>query len=621
MCGIAGIVSFDPARPVDHIPVSAMMAALVHRGPDDQGLHVQGAAGFGFRRLAIVDPRPAGNQPHFSENRRIMSVCNGEIYNHLAVRQDLESRGHHLKSRCDVEILPHLFQELGGALLEKINGQFALAIYDQDQHRLLLARDPVGVCPLFYTQVEGQLLFASEIKALLTHPGVKRRVNLTGLDQILTFPGPVSPVTLFADIQALPPGHALMLEEGRLHEWVYWDLHYPLQAERLVPSDWREQLDHLLRQAVRRRLQADVPVGFYLSGGLDSSLLAGLIHRLRPSDEWRSFSIVFDDPALDERRYQRLVADGVGSRHRETPFSLDEVDRRLRSVIRHAETPLKETYDVCSHLLAESVRSSGCKVVLSGEGADEMFAGYVGYRLDGLRENEGDLTDLLDEEAWAESQLRERLWGDPRFFYERDYHAFHDVRAALYAPDLAARLNQFDCTRHSPVDPALLRGRHPLHQRSYVDFKLRIADHLLADHGDRMTFAHSVEGRYPFLDQDLIEFVAGLPPALMTQDGREKFPLRQVARPYVPAAIIEREKFAFVAPGSPALLSRSWVAALLEPERIRREGYFNPATVARLRSLYLQENFHLNQTFDADLMMVILTFQIFLEEFHLPSCS
>ena len=514
MCGIAGIVSLDPARPVDRTRVSMMIAKLVHRGPDDEGLHVQGPAGFGFRRLAIMDPRPEGNQPHFSEDRRVVSVCNGEIYNHMELRHELEARGHRFTSRCDVEILPHLFEDAGESLPEKINGQFALAIYAQDRHRLLLARDPVGVGPLFYTQTDGQLLFASEIKALLTHPAVERRVDLAGLDQILTFPGPVSPTTLFAGIRSLPPGHALMLEDGRLREWAYWDLNYPPRAERKAAADWSEQLDHLLRQAVRRRLQADVPVGFYLSGGLDSSLLAGIIHRLRPSEEWRSFAIVFADPSLDERRYQRLVADGIGSRHQEVPFAMDELDRRLRCVIRHAETPLKETYDTCSHALAEAVRNAGCKVVLSGEGADELFAGYVGYRLDGLRKQGSDLEDLLDEDAWAESQLRERLWGDSSFFYERDYHAFRDTRAALYAPAVAARLDEFDCTRCAPVDTTRLQGRHPTHQRSYVDFKLRIADHLLADHGDRMTFAHGVEGRYPFLDQDLIEFVASLPPEL-----------------------------------------------------------------------------------------------------------
>jgi asparagine synthase (glutamine-hydrolysing) len=338
---------------------------------------------------------------------------------------------------------------------------------------------------------------------------------------------------------------------------------------------------------------------------------------------------VFDDCALDERHHQRLMADHIGARLHQVPFTADTVDQRLRAVVRAAETPLRETYDTCSHALSQAVHEAGCKVVLSGEGADELFAGYVGYRFDVARDasSEGDFDDLLDGDAWAETQARETLWGTPDFFYERDYAAFRDTRAALYAPHIAARFGDFDCSARAPVDLTRLAGRHPVHQRSYVDFKLRIADHLLADHGDRMTFAHSVEGRYPFLDADLIAFVTRLPPTLLMQDGREKYPLRQVARRHVPPAIIDREKFAFVAPGSPLLLARAqhgsadWVAALLDPARISREGYFNPATVAALRETYLRPDFSLNQTFDADLMMIVLTFQLFLETFELPAYS
>lgn len=634
MCGIAGTYSLDRHRPVERPLVERMTQALIHRGPDDAGLHVEGPAGLGFRRLAIVDPRPAGNQPHYSEDRGVVSVCNGEIYNHVELRADLEARGHRLQSRCDVEVLPHLYQDLGDDLLPRLNGQFALAVYEPARHRLLLARDPVGVCPLFWCEVDGQILFASEIKGLLAHPAVPRRVDLTGLDQVLTFPGTVSPRTAFAGIHSLPPGHALVIEDGRVQLQRYWDLDYPRGAATPPPADWEEQLEHLLLQSVRRRLQADVPVGFYLSGGLDSSLIAGLIHQLRPRDDWHAFGMVFDDAALDERQHQRQMADRIGVRLHQVPFTPDTVDQRLRAVVRAAETPLRETYDTCSHALSEAVHDAGCKVVLSGEGADELFAGYVGYRFDHARDSgagdgagEGVFEDLLDGDAWAETQARETLWGDANFFYERDYAAYRDSRAALYAPDVAARFAEFDCSRAAAVDTSRIKGRHATHQRSYVDFKLRIADHLLADHGDRMTFAHSVEGRYPFLDADLIAFVTRLPPQLLMQDGREKYPLRQVARHHVPPAIIAREKFAFVAPGSPLLLARAergaadWVAALLDPERIRREGYFNPATIESLRAAYLQPDFSLNQTFDADLMMVVLTFQLLLDEFELPPRS
>ncbi len=619
MCGITGIISLDPRRPVERAPLEVMTHSLVHRGPDDSGFHVEGPVGLGFRRLAIIDPRPIGNQPHFSANRQVVSVCNGEIFNHEDLRRELEGRGHQLRSRCDVEVLPYLYQDMGEALLDRLNGQFALAIYDQALHRLVLARDPVGICPLYYTVAEGQLLFASEIKALLTHPAVKRAVDLTGLDQCFTFPGLVSPNTLFKGIHSLPAGHLLVMENGVVQARCYWDLDYPEDAPRQPPANWQQELDHLLRQAVARRLQSDAQVGFYLSGGLDSSLIAGLIHAQRPNAQWHSFSIVFDDERLDERRYQRMVSDRLASIHHEIPFKPSDVEQRLRAVIRHAESPLRESYDTCSHALAQAVHEAGCKVVLSGEGADELFAGYVGYRLDALRGNNLG-ADPLDGDDWQEMQLRERLWGDGNFFYERDYHAFNETLQALYSPALAQRHGEFGATRHAPVPHARLKRRHPIHQRSYVDFKLRIADHLLTDHGDRMTFAHSVEGRYPFLDKDLIAFVTRLPPGLLVQDQREKYPLRCIARDYVPPAIINREKFAFVAPGSPALLraDSGWIADLLAPERIQRQGYFNPQTVERLRQAYLKPGFEVNQTFDVDLMMLVITFQILLEEFDLP---
>lgn len=597
-----------------------MTRALVHRGPDDEGLYVRGPAAFGFRRLTIVDLRPEGNQPHFNEDISIFSVVNGEIYNYIELREDLAKKGHTLRSRCDAEVVPHLYEEYGIELMDRLNGQFAFAVYDTQHHRLLLARDPVGVCPLFYTVADGQLLFASEIKGLLAHPAVSRELDLHGLDQILAFPGLTSPTTMFREIRSLPAGHYLVLENGKLRTGCYWDLDYPIDAQREPPPDWKEQLDHLLLQAVNRRLQADVPVACYLSGGLDSSLIAGVMHKLRPASHWHAFSVVFDDAGLDERKYQRTMAERIGARHHEVAFNVGEAEKRLRAVIRHAESPLKESYDTCSHALSEAVRESGCKVVLSGEGADELFAGYVGYRFDIMRASQDDGMDLLDEDSWRESQLRETLWGDSNFFYERDYGAFRELSRALYAPDIVRDPKRYDCMTQPLVDRTRLRGRHPLHKRSYIDFKLRIADHLLSDHGDRMSFANSVEGRYPFLDKDLIAFVTRLPPGLLMLDQREKYPLRMIAQPYVAPQILAREKFSFVGLGSPDILRgrHEWLMDLLSPNTIRQQGYLNPDAVARLRRMVEGDGYKLNQTFDVDLMMVVLSFQVFLEEFAIP---
>jgi hypothetical protein len=346
-------------RPVAHAAAIAMTRALVHRGRTTRA-HVEGAAGWGPAGWPSSIMRPAATSPlqrrprgRFGLQRRSTTTW--------PLRGELEARGHRLQSRCDVEVLPHLYEEYGDALPARLSGQFALAVYEPGRHRLLLARDPVGICPLFWCEVAGQILFASEIKALLAHPAVPRRVDLAGLDQVLTLPGLVSPRTLFAGIHALPPGQALIVENGRVRTQIYSDLDYPRDATApaAAPVDWEAQLEHLLQQAVARRLQADVPVGFYLSGGLDSSLVAALIHRLRPHDDWHAFSIVFDDPALDVRRYQRQMADRIGVRLHQVPFVPDDIERRLRVVVRAAETLLRNL----RHLLARPVRgphAAGC---------------------------------------------------------------------------------------------------------------------------------------------------------------------------------------------------------------------------------------------------------------------
>jgi asparagine synthase (glutamine-hydrolysing) len=622
MCGLVGIYTPHDPSPVDTELLQRMTDTLAHRGPDDRCLHTEPGLGLGFRRLAIID-LAGGRQPIYNEDRSLVLVCNGEIYNYRALREELHQCGHQFRAEVDVEVLVHLYEEEGPAFLERLNGQFALALYDRRRRCLLLARDPAGIAPLFYVWRQDTLLFASEIKALLEHPLVERQVNLTGLDQVLTLPGPVSPCTLFADVHSLPPGHYLCLEDGRLNHGAYWDLDYPplTELDPTAPPALDELADRL-RQAVNYRLQADVPVGFYLSGGLDSSLIAALIHDLDRATGARrprhAFSIGFTAAAIDERRYQDLVVQKTHARHHTAVFDTQAIEARLYQAIRHAEAPLKESYNTCSLALSALVREHGLKVVLTGEGADELFGGYVGYRLDQGRQA---LTaEDFSLEAQLEHERRALLWGDPSFFYEKNYLAFEEVKTALYAPALAAELSRFDCCRHPLVDPARLRGRHPLHQRSYVDFKLRLADHLLADHGDRVGYAHSVEARYPFLDPAVIDWVRRTPPHWLVHDSLEKYPLRQVAARYLPDTITRREKFGFVAPSCAVLLRDriEWVEDLLSYATIRQAGYFNPDTVERLKTQYRQPGFNLNTTFDTDLLMIVLTFEIFRQCFGIP---
>ena len=596
-----------------------MAHALRHRGPDDEGEYAGPGIAFGFKRLSIVD-LATGNQPHSNEDGDVVCVCNGEIYNHRALRTELEARGHRFRTACDVEVLVHLYEEHGPDLATRLDGQFAFALYDRCRHRLVLCRDHVGIAPLFHKQVDDRLLFGSEIKALLARGEVTRRVDLRGLDQVLTLPGLVSPTTMFEGISALPPGHLLLAEEGRTIVRAYWDLDYPQATPGEPDCDPRpyvDELDALLVASVRRRLDADVPVGLYVSGGLDSSLIAAIAHRFEPNRRFHTYSIAFPDALIDERDSQRRVAAMLGSAHHELDFHEQDIVGRLQQAIEAAEAPLKETYNTCSLALSALARDSGHKVVLTGEGADELFAGYVGYRLDAAGGRARGGADGL--EALLEAEARAELFGDPDFFYERDYVAFRDVRAGLYSADVARALPSFDCTRRPLLDARRMAGRHRLHQRSYADVKLRLGDHLLADHGDRVGYANGVEARYPFLDREIVAFAERLPPSLLVREGTEKWLLRQVAARHLPPDLVQREKFSFVAPGAPLLLRQriDWIDDQLSPARLRRQNYFDADAVQRLRDRHVSGGTTINATFDTDVLMLVLSFGLFLDAFGL----
>ena len=624
MCGIAGYIDLNNDARVNKRVLVDMTDSLTHRGPDACGYFVERQVGLGFRRLSIID-KEGGNQPFYGEDGSIVSICNGEIFNYQELRESLVKKGHSFRTRCDVEVIPHLYEEYGDDFVQQLNGQFAFALYDRLKRRLLLARDHFGINPLYYTVTDNLFIFASEIKAILRHPSVRAEVNLTGLDQVLSFPGLVSPQTMFKGIHSLNSGHLLVVEKGNVRVHEYWDLDYPKlneAPEARAENYYVDQLRELFTRSVGYRLQADVPVGFYLSGGLDSSMIAGMISKLS-REQRHSFSITFTERQISEDKYQRLVAEHVGSEHHDIHFGWSEIADRLRDMIYHCETPVKESYNTCSMALSAAARQSGVPVVLTGEGADELFAGYVGYRFDqfGLRRAE-----KFGLEQALEEELRERLFGDKNLFYETDYAALREIKNALYAPDVVDELESFDCLNHPLVNKERLRGRHPIHQRSYLDFKLRLSDHLIADHGDRMALANSVEARYPFLDIDLIEFSREVPPELKLNQFTEKYVLRKVAEGLVPPQILSREKYGFHAPGSPYLLRQNleWINDLLSYERIKRQGFFNADTVERLKRNYLREDFQLNLPFESDLLMIVLTFGIFLDVFcqnSLPQVS
>ena len=622
MCGFVGYTDLKNEREASRPLLSAMTERLVHRGPDSDGYFVEGVTGLGFRRLSIID-LASGDQPIYNEDGSLVLLCNGEIYNYRELRNTLQQKGHVFSTNSDVEVLLHLYEDEGVEFLNKLNGQFAFVIYDRKQKTLFLARDHFGINPLFYTVTDGTFIFGSEIKALLQHPAIEREVDLTGLDQVFSFPGLVSPRTMFKGVNSLPNGHYLVVRNGNVKLTQYWDLDYPPATEivRDKPeSFYVEKLKYLFAQSVKYRLQADVPVGFYLSGGLDSSMIASMIRKVSQDVTRHSFSIGFNQTDISETRYQRMMAEYTESAHHEIMFDWKEIAERLPRMIYHSECPVKETYNTCSLALSAAAKAAGITVILTGEGADELFAGYVGYRFDqfGLRaEKKHDLESMLEDE------LREKLWGDATLFYETEHYAFREIRSALYSEALNDSFAEFDCLNFPLVDKERLKGRHFVHQRSYLDFKLRLADHLISDHGDRMALAHSVEGRYPFLDIDLVEFSKCIPPELKLNEFTEKYILRKVAEDLVPPEIINREKYGFHAPGTPYLLRQDieWIHDLLSYDRIKQQGYFNPDVIERLKAQYSQEGFRLTLPFESDLLMTVLSFGIFLDTFEMPSLN
>ena len=624
MCGITGIYNFDRQRTVERDVIMRMANKIQHRGPDDSACYIDGHVGLGFVRLSIID-LDHGMQPFFSPDKSIVLTCNGEIFNYKELRKDMEARGYTFKTNCDVEVIVYLYMEYGTDFLNKLNGQFAFCLYDKNKEQMLLARDHFGICPLFYAHLNNEFVYGSEIKSIIEHPSVSRTIDPKGLDQIFSFPANVAPTTFFRDIKSIEPGHFAILKNNKIETKEYWNLDYPEQGYDYGNKSedyYIEGLNELLLQSVNYRLNADVPVGFYLSGGLDSSMIGGMMRHLEKDRDFNSFSICFsnseENKDINEQRFQRLLSQSINSTHNEIEFGWDNFENKLRDVIYFSESPLKETYNVCSIALSERAKQEKIKVVLSGEGADELFGGYAGYKFDGQRAGNIGYKDL---EHLREDEVRKVLWGNPDFIYEKNENEFRETKKALYSNVLNDGYAQFDCLKEPAIDHKRIKNRHHFHQRSYVDFKLRLGGHLIADHGDRMTLANNVEGRYPFLDVNLINFAKTIPPELMVKNMQEKYILKKVAQKYVPDQIINREKFGFVAPGSPQLLksNNEWVNDMLSYDRIKRQGYFNPDTIERLKKMYGREGFILNPPYDMDLLIIVLTFNMFLDVFDAPN--
>ena len=600
MCGIAGIARRHPVG-VSAELLERMGTAIRHRGPDGFGLHADERVGLTNVRLSVID-LARGTQPMTNEDGSVFIVYNGEVFNHLALRGELEARGHLFRTRSDTEVLVHAYEQWGERMLERLNGQFAFAIYDRRARSVFLARDRFGILPLYYTERDGDLYFASEVKALLATGEVERALDPEGLDEVFTFWAARAPRTPFRGIRALEPGCCARWQDGRLTLRRYYAFDYA--AATAEPADALDALDELLRSAVRLRLQADVPVGGYLSGGIDSSIVCALAASAS-THTLRTFSVTFEDPALDESGYQLAVAADVRSRHAVQRIGPGDIARVFPDVVRHTETPLVRTAPAPLYLLSRIVREQGIKVVLTGEGSDEVFLGYDLFKetvirllcwqrpesrwpprlLDGLYPGIAPASGKGD--FWRGYFMTAGSADDPLFSHLPRFHLTARIKD-FYSAEFRAGLGRFDPLAELRARlPAGFAGWSPLGRAAYLEMTTLLSSYLLSSQGDRMAMAHGVEARVPYLDHRLFEFAAALPARSKLRGLREKDILRRWggSTGLLPPAVTQRRKQPYRAPDVPAFFAGrppEYVEALLDPASLERTGIFNPQAVAGL---------------------------------------
>jgi asparagine synthase (glutamine-hydrolysing) len=605
VCGIAGLLHLGGERPAEEPLVRSMLAALVHRGPDEEGVHIDGPVGLGTRRLMVID-RSGGHQPLSNEDGSVWVSYNGEIFNYRELAASLASRGHRFAGRCDTEVLVHLYEEVGERLVDQLNGQFAFALWDRRRRLLLLARDRLGIRPLYHVRAGGMFAWASEIKALQALPGVGTEADVHGLAHVFVFAAPGAPRTMLRGVSQLPAGHLIAADasSGTVRQRTWWDLDFAPASEEppdLGEKHYAAELARLLEESVRMQLVADVPVGVYVSGGLDSSVIAGLVQRAA-GDGGRpitTFSIGFEEAFFDELPHARCVARHLGADAHELICRHRDVVAGLPAAVWFTEHPCLIT-EVVPLMLLSQLASRHVTVILTGEGADEAFGGYAYFRLDKVRR-------LLSKFPMS------ILGGVVRWFVKRRIGFDHVFPKRAYVREVESRYGfypamqpEFECGRylldflasdglrerlagHHPVQdltyPADRASRwHPFDQATYFAYKVRLANHQISPLGDRATMANSVEGRYPFLDHRLVELATAIPRhhRLRGFTG-EKHVLRRALGHLLPDDVARRKKQQFQAPCGSAFLGDhglEYVREFLSERVIRDKGYFAPGRVA-----------------------------------------
>ena len=588
MCGIGGWIGER-----DSDALARMRAALCHRGPDDRGEYADDRATLFHERLSIID-LASGRQPISNEDGRLWIVFNGEIYNYQELRKELIARGHRFRTNSDTEVILHLYEETGDRCVERLIGMFAFAVWDSHQRRLFLARDRLGIKPLFYAEAGGRFLFASELKAILAHGAVPRELDPEGLDHYLTFMYVPAPRTIVKGVRKLLPGHTLTIGgQGGKKLRRYWA---PPAADDILTGRSRdvaaEELRALLQESVRCRLMSEVPLGAYLSGGLDSSLVVGLMSRTS-EEAINTFSVGFEERGFDERPYARCVAEKFRTNHRELMVGHHSAED-FPKIIRALDEPVADSAAIPTYFMAQATKPHAT-VVLTGEGADELFAGYSHYkifcwmdRLSAL--SPGGAARWLGRRFGSTAASRGAEFVGRLRDRAEAYLALKSVftdteKRGLYADGLSSA-----CETTAPVGNLVRQflGKQPgdgpyLQQLLRLDLCTWLPDDLLVK-VDRMTMAHAVEARVPYLDHRVVEAAMRMPPAWKLRGASGKHILRRAAEGVLPASIVRRRKTGFAVPVGrwAAGEIRELVAELLGPDAVRRRGLFEPTSVSKL---------------------------------------
>jgi len=639
MCGIAGYVAFDGSMPPRET-IERMLAALRHRGPDGFGIYYGERCVLGHARLSIIDLE-GGWQPIFNEKRDVAVTFNGEIYNYIELRKELEADGHRFYTNSDTEVIVHAYEKWGTACPERFNGQFAFAIHDDRDRTLFLCRDRLGVRPVYHARAGNIFFFASEVKALNASGLVPLEPSMEGLHQIFTLWTNVSPRTPFSDVFELPPAHGMVVSPRGTGTKRYWSL--PIgRKEALSPGECVEGLKAHIERSVRLRLRADVPVGAYLSGGLDSSLTAAFTRRCT-STPLKTFSLEFEDPRFDESEYQGEMARILGTEHSSIRVGTEEIAVHFPEAIRAAERPLLRTAPVPMLLLSRLVRSEGYKVVITGEGADEFLLGYDIFKETKVREYcsrrpESRLRPLLlrrlypylfPDSRTARFQEAFFLKGytettDPFYGHRLRFDQAKRIRD-FYSRETASRLHEDPESVLLQAMPHGFSDLSPIERTQVVEIETLLSSYLLSSQGDRVAMANSVEGRFVFLDHELIEFVSRIEPDRKMAGLREKAILKEVGRGMIPARILERKKFPYRAPDIESFQNtaagRRILDEALDPVGMETFGLFDVDKVQALAakvSSVARRNGRVT-TSDNLVLMGVLSGQIFHKLFFGPS--